>query len=166
MNNDLKINIEELDKEWMMLPQIYGEYSEKFELIDIRLRQAKMNYDLRRSEVSKHIRANARRYCTEYGITTLTEGFISTLLDCDEEAKEIQKTMLSLERDKRLLAVGIRGLEMKRDALKNLTSLFQAEFFSISGTNRRMEEYKKVQEQFEGRDVRKEVKLRLRESQK
>lgn len=166
MNNDLRINVDELDQEWMMLPQIYGEYCEKTELVDIELRKAKMRYDMRRADVSKHIRENAKDYCAEYGVSTLTEGFITTLIDSDKELQQMQLDMLAMERNKRLLTTAVKGLEMKRDALKNLTNLFQAEYFSIPGVTRRIEEYKKTQDRFEGRDIRKEVKLRLRNSRK
>ena len=68
--NDLKINIEELDKEWMMLPQIYGEYSERFEMTDMELRKEKMKLDFRRAEISKHIRENSKKYY-HYGNSAL-----------------------------------------------------------------------------------------------
>lgn len=162
MNNDLRINVDELDKEWMMLPQIYGEYSERAELVDIELRKAKMRYDMRRADISKHIRENSKEYAAEYGVSSLTEGFISTLIDSDQEVKDIALEIISLERDKRMYAVAVKGLEMKRDALKNLTNLFQAEYFSIPGVTRRVEEYRAEQDKFEGRDIRREVKKRLR----
>lgn len=164
MNNDLRINVDELDKEWMMLPQIYGEYCEKAEMVDIELRKAKMRYDMRRADISKHIRENSKEYAAEYGVSSLTEGFISTLVDSDQEIKQIQLEIISLERNKRLFATAVKGLEMKRDALKNLTTLFQAEYYSIPNVARRIEEYKIEQEKFEGRDIRKEVKKRLRQS--
>lgn len=164
MNNDLRINVDELDKEWMMLPQIYTEYCEKAELVDIELRKAKMKLDMRRADISKHIRENSKQYAAEYGVSTLTEGFINTLIDSDEQVKEIQLEIISLERNKRMFQTVVKGLEMKRDALKNLTSLFQAEYYSIPGCTRRIEEYKAEQERFEGRDIRKEVKLKLRQS--
>lgn len=162
MNNDLKINVDELDKEWMMLPRIYGEYSEKAELVDIELRKTKMKLDIRRADISKHIRERSKEYAADYGVSSLTEGFISTLVDSDDEVQQLQLQIISLERNKRLYNVAVKGLEMKRDALKNLTSLFQSEYFSIGGFARRIEEYKAEQEKFEGRDIRKEIKKRLR----
>lgn len=162
--NDLKINIEELDKEWMMLPQIYGEYSERFEMTDMELRKEKMKLDFRRAEISKHIRENSKKYATEYNVSSITEGFITTLCETDKEVQEIQLKIISLERNKRLYGSMVKGLEMKKDALKNLTSLFQAEYFSIPGCARRIEEYAKEQEKFEGRDIRKEVKLKMRKN--
>ena len=164
MNNDLRINVDELDKEWTMLPQIYGEYSEKAEMVDIELRKAKMRYGMRRADISKHIRENSKEYAAEYGVSSLTEGFISTLVDSDEEIKQIQLEIISLERNKRLYATAVKGLEMKRDALKNLTNLFQSEYFSIPGVTRKIEEYRAEQERFEGRDIRKEIKKKLRQS--
>lgn len=166
MNNDLKIDINSLDKEWMMLPQIYGEYSEKSEMTDMELRKTKMRLDLRRADISKHIRENSKEYAKEYGVSSLTEGFISTLVETDEEVKTLQLEIISLERNKRLFQTAVKGLEMKRDALKNLTALFQSEFFSIPEVARRAEEYQAEQEKFEGRDIRKEIKLKLRQSRK
>ena len=162
MNQDMKINIQELDKEWMLLPQIYEEYATNAEMTDIELRKAKMKLDMRRADLSKHIRENSRRYAAEYGVSSLTEGFISTLIESDDEIKQIQLDIISLERNKRLYSTAVRGLEMKRDALKNLTALFQSEYFSIPECNRRIEEYKKAQEKFEGRDIRREIKQNLR----
>ena len=76
MSQDLKINVNELDKEWMLLPQVYGEYAEKYECVDVDLRKAKMMLDLRRAEISKHIRENAKKYAKEYNVSSITEGFI------------------------------------------------------------------------------------------
>lgn len=162
MNQDMKINVEELDKEWMLLPQVYEEYSQHAEMTDIELRKAKMKLDIRRADISKHIREHSREYAAEYGVTSLTEGFISTLIDSDDEVKQIQLEIISLERNKRLYNTAVKGLEMKRDALKNLTALFQSQYFSIPQITRRIEEYKQAQEKFEGRDIRREIKQNLR----
>ena len=121
MNEDLKIRVDQLDKEWMMLPQLYGEYSEKCELTDVELRKEKMKLDFRKAEISKHIRENSKQYAVEYNVSSLTEGFISTLSETDKEVQEIQLRIISLERNKKLFATMVKGLEMKRDALKNLT---------------------------------------------
>lgn len=162
--NDLKINVEELDKEWMLLPQVYGEYSEKYEMTDVELRKAKINLDFRKAEISKHIRENSKKYAVEYNVSSLTEGFINALCETDTEIRDLQLKIISLERNKRLFASMLKGLDMKRDALKNLTALFQSQYFSIPGCTRRMEEYVQAQEQFEGRDIRKEIKLKLRKN--
>lgn len=161
-NNDLRINVDELDKEWMMLPQIYNEYSLQAEIVDSELRKTKMSIDTRRAEISKHIRENAKKYAAEYGVSSLTEKFIETLIENDEEIQRMELEIISLERNKRIYATAVRGLEMKRDALKNLTALFQSEYFSIPAINRRIEEYREAQEKFEGRDIRREIKKRLR----
>ena len=162
MNQDMKINVEELDKEWMLLPQVYEEYSQHAEMTDIELRKAKMKLDIRRADISKHIREHSREYAAENGVTSLTEGFISTLIDSDDEVKQIQLEIISLERNKRLYMTAVKGLEMKRDALKNLTALFQSQYFSIPQIARRIEEYKQAQDKFEGRDIRREIKQNLR----
>ena len=166
MNQDMKINVQELDKEWMLLPQVYEEYATNAEMTDIELRKAKMKLDMRKADISKHIRENSKVYAAEYGVSSLTEGFISTLIESDDEVKQIQMEIISLERNKRLYNTAVKGLEMKRDALKNLTLLFQTQYFSIPECNRRIEEYKQAQERFEGRDIRREIKHNLRKSRK
>lgn len=164
MSQDLKINVNELDKEWMLLPQVYGEYAEKYESVDIDLRKAKVMLDLRRAEISKHIRENSKKYAKEYSVSSVTEGFINALCETDKEVQELQLKIISLERNKRLFGVMVKGLEMKKEALKNLTNLYQSEYFSIPACTRRMEEYVEAQEKFEGRDIRKEIKLKMRKN--
>lgn len=165
---DFKIEVDKLDQEWMMLPRIYSEYCEQVELMDTRLRKLKARFDIRKAEISREIRQSSKEYCKEYHVTSITESFISTLLDCDEELQKMQFRILDCERDKRLLASAVKSLEMKRDGLKDLIRLYQSEYFSIIGQNstRKMEVYKRIQESFENRNVRREMKKKLRENTK
>ena len=55
---------------------------------------------------------------------------------------------------------------MKRDALKNLTSLFQTEYFSMDNIAQRIKEHQEEKEKVEGRDVRLEIKEKLRNKTK
>lgn len=164
MATDFSINVDQLDVEFAMLPRVYSEYSEKVELVDINLRRLKLKYDTDRAKFSKHIRSNVKEYCTEYSLNTLTEGFINTLLDSWPDLQRIQEQILELERDKRLLMAAVRSLEMKRDALKNLVLLYQSEYFSMSGIQRKMEDYQKAQDEFERRNIKKEIRMKIRES--
>lgn len=166
MKNDFTIDVEKLDLEWALLPQIYSEYSEQAEILDSEVRRKKMQLEMRRANLSKEIRDNSKQYKKEYGLNSITEGFVSNLVDTDEGVRDLEFRIIQLDRERKLLQSSCRSLEMKRDALKNLTSLFQTEYFSMDNIAQRIKEHQEEKEKLEGRDVRLEIKEKLRNKTK
>lgn len=132
LERDLTVNPDKLDVEWMLLPSLYFKYREEADYVDTLLSKKKMELDIAIAELDRKIRATPKSIL---GIDKPTENSIRSCIDCDIEINGIKTEYIDLTKRRKLLASAISALEMKRDSLKNLVSLYNGEYFSSKPVN-------------------------------
>lgn len=163
LTTDLTININCLDAEWLTLPSLYFKYREESDYLDIRLRKAKMKLDFESAKLDSQIRSDPKNY---FNIEKPTETQIRCFIQSSDMAFEIENEIIELERKKKVLASAIASLEMKRDALKNLTQLLNGEYFTTRRVDKDVLQHMEKNQDIEKRNIRREMRVRMNKTTK
>ena len=132
ISKDLTIDPERLDAEWIVLPSVYYQYREEADILDIRARKKKLQLDFEMAKLDGEVRLEP---VARLGVEKPTEAQIRCYIESHETIYNIRCEMLEIEKKKKMVASICSGLEMKRDALKNLVQLINSEYYSIRRTN-------------------------------
>lgn len=123
---DVEINPEALDVEWVKQASLYLKYGEQVAKMRDRVDRLKEKLDVQDAELSLKIRQNP----ASYGLDKVTEGVIKdTILasaDHTELANELAETRYELE----ILQTALRAMDVKKSALENLVRLHGASYFA------------------------------------
>ena len=128
---DFKINISQLDEEWLKLPQQYYTITSKLAVVRTALEKAKADLDHTKAQLDADIRSNP----DVYGVTgdKLTEPRIERLIALQPEYKNALANYLQLRKKYEILRSVQSALEMKKAALENLVKLYASQYFMIEG---------------------------------
>ena len=158
ISKDLTIDPERLDSEWIALPSLYYQYREECDFLDIRARKKKIQLEFEMSKLDGQIRLDP---IAHLGVEKPTEAQIRCFIESNEKVYGIRCEMLEIEKKRKLVASVCAGLEMKRDALKNLVQLTNSEYYSIRRTNGELLKEIMNESNATKRTVRREIKSRL-----
>ena len=163
LEKDLTINIENLIEEWIQLPSIYFAYREEADYLDISMRKQKMKLDFAIAELDGKVRKEPAIYL---GVEKPTENQIKCYIESHEDVFSIREKMLETEKKRKLLVSACNALEMKKDALKNLTNLQNSEYFSLSSVKTDFTDIVQNGQEKVSRNIRREILGRLNNNNK
>jgi len=137
--DDLDVDKNNLDEEWMRQPRLYFNYSMK--LADaIRERdKLKAKFDLRRSEIMEDIRVNPH----SYDMGKLTDASILSKAITQSEYQDSLNQLNEAERAVNILQGAVWAAQHKKSSLEYLTRLFLANYYAedVHVTDRQKEEF-------------------------
>lgn len=126
VQEDLAIDANRLEEEWLDQPSRFWKYSEQAAQARTRWEAAKRHTKTLRATIESQIRQNPEAFC----LTKVTEAAISAALEQhkyileaveDEEAARYEMDMLYVAKD---------AMEQRRDALNNLVRLHGQNYFA------------------------------------
>lgn len=163
IKEDLKINLNHLDEDWIALPELYNEYTAETELLDNELKTAKLNFDLYEANLYLLIKREPEEFEI---IAKPTETEIKSIILKDAEIKKLKLQILEIEKQKKLIAASAKSLEMKKDAMKALVTLFVAEYWFPPGATETEKESLNEIEETNKKKLRREMKRNLKRNKK
>lgn len=159
---DLIIDPLALDEQWSQIPILYHTYMEEAESLDGKIRSLKMQEDRTHSNIDLKIRRNPETFDIK---GKPAEGMIKAIINSSKEIDELKAKIIETEKQKRLTLAVCRALEMKKEALKQMTSLYLSEYYSAPPKDKAGDFINK-QEQIANKDVRKKIKKSLNRKNK
>lgn len=163
VKNDIRINPNELDKEWANLPDQFHNYSESGDLLDSELKLKRMEIEILEADLDMKIRLNPAKFKAGEKVT---ETQIKSIIRTQDDWRDLNFDILELEKQRRLMASACRALEMKRDALKSIQALYLSEFYIAPTTEREVEDFENRQEEMANRNVRTEMRKHSKRKEK
>jgi len=124
---DIRININALDDEWLNQPALYMKYSEFASKAKHEMDQAKEELDVTKAETDLAIRENSKKY-TE--LEKITESVISSLITLDQDVRNAVQKFNQAKHDYDILNSAVWAFEQRKTALENLVKLLGQEYFS------------------------------------
>jgi hypothetical protein len=125
--DDMRIDAESLDYEWLRQADLYAKYGRMKATAMRRHDQLNAEFDLMSAELDSKVRSAPEKY----GIAKITETAIKSSILCVPEYQEKLTQIRDAALEVELLAVAIRTLEHKRSALENLVRLAVSNYFSL-----------------------------------
>lgn len=126
--DDIKIDRNNLEEEWVNQPKKFIEWAEKEIDAQWERDRAKEKLDLVRAELDSAIRKNPKLY----GITAekITEAAISNAIIQEKKFKEASETYLEKVREAKIMGVAREGFDQRKKALEKLTDLFLSQYWA------------------------------------
>lgn len=155
---ELAIDSESLDYEWLMQPQVFIKYAELYSDAEIRFDKSKDRLEYIRAELDCSIRNNPVLLQGK----KLTEAQVNSLILTDVKYKSALEEMHEAKKAFRRLGMAVKAFEQRKSALENLVKLHGQSYFasprvenrtlseSISDAERRRDEaHKKVKDRLD-----------------
>lgn len=129
---DIQIDQDNLDLEWMDQPGLIMKYAEALADAKDELDRLKREEQIIRSEIALDVRQDPKAY----DITDkLTEAMVKEAVECSEEVDEIFKKILKKSHEVAILGGAVKSIDVKKTALENLVRLHGQNYFSSPRTN-------------------------------
>ena len=123
---DILIDGEALDQEWLRQPSLVMQYSKHAAEKTRRLDEAKQNLDIAKAEADKRIRTNPEAY----DIAKVTETVIANAILIEEGYKDAYDEFLVAKYESDMARAAVVAFEHKKAALENLVRLFGQQYFA------------------------------------
>jgi len=130
---ELGIDPDALDVEWLMQPQLYLKYAELYVNAEVYYDRTKEKLELVKATLDNRIRSTPALYMSSE--KKLTEASINSIIVTDEEYKKAQSIFQAAKRTFKLLGVALRAFEQRKTALENLVKLHGQSYFSSPNVN-------------------------------
>lgn len=124
---DLKINPEELDIEWLDQPQTFMRYAEAAANARLKMDRAKEHLDVIRAETDSRIRSNPNRFNIEGKVT---EGAISAAILQQQDYQDVQDQFNEAHHNYNIMQAAVKAFDQRKTALENLVRLQGQNYFS------------------------------------
>jgi hypothetical protein len=150
---DLKIDAEALDKEWLHQPVLFMQYAAESAAAQDRLGRAKESLDVVKAEQDSLIRSQPSD-------KKPTEAAIAGMVLQTREYQEANERYLAAKLEYDLCQAAVRAMDQRKSALENLVRLLGASYFAAPAEPRDLgrEWVKEAREQ-----AREEVRDNIRE---
>lgn len=155
---ELMIDPEMLDVEWLKQPQYFFKYSEKYAESQMEYSRAKENLNVVRAEVYSEIVEQA----IAKGDKKPTEAMIESQILLHPKYKESSENLRQISFESDILQSAVRAFEQRKTALENLVKLHGASYFSSPSAPR---ELKKTMGEIEREGVNRQIRRRLNSSE-
>jgi hypothetical protein len=133
---DIKINENDLQREWLLQPNLYMKYAELLNKSQEDERNAKENIDIIKAQVDLEIRGSNP---DKYNLDKFTESAIKSLIDSHLKIKNAKKCYNKKRKKAALLQAAINAIEQRKKALEFL-SRFQLAGFNCHPNLEEMDE--------------------------
>ena len=124
--NDIKIDENSLDVEWLQQPKLMLLYSQHSVKMEHRLDYAKNKLDIVKAQLDKEIRMTP----SEFDITKVTETVVQNTILTQPRYQDALAEYLEEQYEYNMSKVAIRAFDQKKSALENLVKLYGAQYFA------------------------------------
>jgi hypothetical protein len=123
--DNLKIDVNALDKEWIQQPYTYLQYATKAADADDVRKRTKEALEIVQAEIDLEVREVAKDLGEK-----ITEKIVSSRVLLDPKYREAQSNYLTAEHNYAVYQAAVRAMDQKKSALENLVKLTLAGYFS------------------------------------
>ena len=123
---ELRIDPDALDVEWLEQPMVFMRWSQKSADARAAVDRAKMNLDVVEAEVASDVRLNP----TKYGLEKITEAAIRSAVLRSEEYVNATNVFIAFKHESDILGAAVRSFDQRKVALENLVKLQQQSYFA------------------------------------
>ena len=135
-NEELAINPDALDVEWLMQPQLFMKYAEALADAEVAVDRAKEKLELARAETDSDVRGNIEAYT---GSTKKpTEAVISALITQHPDYKDALSKFNEAKSTAKIMVMAVRAFDQRKTALENLVRLHGQSYFSSPSEDRNL----------------------------
>jgi len=163
VKDDIRINPNELDKQWADLPDQFHNYFEEQELLAIEIKGKELSFELWEARIDCDIRKDPKKYC---GSEKITEKQIGSIIKSDPKWEEMQLEILGLEKQRRLIMAACKTLDKKESSLASIQKLYLSEFYIAPVTEAEKDSFNSRLEEIADRNVRNEMKKRIKRKER
>ncbi len=137
--DDIKIEPDALDLEWLHQPVLYMKWAEKAAQAEDKVKICKEKLEVVDAQLDKEIRTTSQE--------KITEGFVKSRIALDQRHQEaLQKLNDAIYRSN-LFSAAVKAMEHKKTSLENLVRLWAGQYFAGP---------------VEGRDLRRDMAIKDR----
>ncbi len=129
-NEDVKINQNELDLEWLRQPELIWKYSKELAEAQFELDKLDEKISVITAEKELAIRTSPEKF----GLEKVTEGALKTVLQSDKELAGLRDTFNEKKFEINILSGALKALDNKKKALENLVVLHGQNYFAGPST--------------------------------
>jgi hypothetical protein len=130
---ELQIDPDALDVEWLMQPQLYVKYADLYVNAEVYYDRSKEKVEFIKATLDSHIRNNATQY-VKSGMK-LTESSINSIIITDIEYVKALNVLYAAKKTLKLLGVALKAFEQRKSALENLVKLHGQSYFASPNIN-------------------------------
>jgi len=123
---DIKINRNELDLEWLRQPELIGKYSRELAQAQLELDKLDERISVITAEKELEIRTNPEKF----GLEKITEGALKTILQMDKELIGMRNAISEKKFEVNILSGALKALDNKKKALENIVTLHGQQYFA------------------------------------
>ena len=120
--DDIKIEGDALDLEWLHHPQKYMKWAEKAAQAEDRVKLAKEKLEVTDAKIDKEIRTTSQE--------KVTEKAIANAIALDERHQEALQKLNDALYESNLYSAAVKAMEHRKAALENLAKLWVGSYFS------------------------------------
>lgn len=123
---DLEINPDALDVEWVKQAALFGRYCEKQADVRDKADRLKEKIEVLNAGLGLKIRANP----ASFGLEKITEASVQAVILLDKEYQELIEQQAKARYELELMQSAVRSLDQKKSALENLVRLQGQNYFA------------------------------------
>lgn len=123
---DLEINPEELDLEWLQQPMLYARYAQETTRLKAHADRMKEEAEVVYASVAYEVRANPE----QFGLTKVTEAGVEQAIRLSRRFQEAKEAQFAAAEEAAQGFNALQALEHRKSALENLVKLHGAHYFS------------------------------------
>jgi hypothetical protein len=124
--NDIEINPDALDCEWIKQAATFGEYCMEQAGARAKLDAIKERLDVKVAGLGLKIRANP----ATFGLDKVTESSVGAVILLDAECAKLREEVAVAQYELKVMGAAVRALDQKKSALENLVRLQGQNYFA------------------------------------
>lgn len=124
---DIKIDPDQLDIEWLEQPSLFMKYSHHLAMVRKTLDESKQTLDIARAETDKKIRDNPAKYLSDGKVT---ETAVSNAVLKHPMYQEAYSNYLEAKYEADMAQGAVNAFDHRKTALENLVRLFGQQYFA------------------------------------
>jgi hypothetical protein len=124
--NDIEINPDSLDVEWVKQASLFGEYCMEQVGARAKLDTVKEHLDVKVAGLGLKIRSNP----ATYGLDKVTEAGVQAVILLDAECAKLREEIAVAQYELEVTTAAVRALDQKKSALENLVRLQGQNYFA------------------------------------
>lgn len=129
---DMQIDQEALDVEWMRHPKMAFAYSVALAEARIIVKEMKREHKVMIAETILDVKKDPEAYGFE---SKPTVDEVKSAAECDEEVEELYANVVNAEREADILAAAVKAIDDKKSALEHLVKLHGQSYFATPQTD-------------------------------
>jgi hypothetical protein len=133
---DHKIDLHNLHKDWQNQPELYDKYGKKWAHAVKKRARLHERKKTKRAEIARSVRMSPE----SFGLDKLTEPAIDEIVRTDKEYIKIVDEMIDAQEEEDMLVVAKRTFEHRREALGGEGYLYGANYFSVPNLPKEVKE--------------------------